>query len=292
LSVDDDDNDPGRFFAYVIEALRREQPALGGRALAALRAPGADPVEVALPLLLNDLAGVEGELALVIDDYHLITNPEIHEALTWLIERSPPSFRLVLATREDPPLALGRLRARGDLGEVRAGELRFTDAETATFLTEALGLELSDDDVARLQARTEGWPAALYLAALSLRGRGDPSSVIERFAGDDRFLVDYLTGEVLARQPPELRSFLLRTSILTRLSGPLCDAVADRSDSAALLAELERSNLLLVPLDSRREWYRYHHLFAELLQHELAATEPDALTVLHRRASDWYRGSG
>jgi ATP/maltotriose-dependent transcriptional regulator MalT len=292
LSVDDDDNDPVRFFAYMIEALRREEPELGGRALAALRAPGADPVEVVLPLLLNDLAGLTGELVLVIDDYHLITNPEIHEALTYLIERSPPTFRLVLATREDPPLGLGRLRARGELSELRASELRFSEEETAAFLADALGLKLSDDDVARLQARTEGWPAALYLAALSLRGRGDASSVIERFAGDDRFLVDYLAGEVLARQPPELRSFLLRTSILTRLCGPLCDAVADRGDSAALLAELERSNLLLVPLDTRREWYRYHHLFGELLQHELAATEPDALTALHRRASDWYRESG
>jgi LuxR family transcriptional regulator, maltose regulon positive regulatory protein len=292
LSLDDDDNDPARFFAYLVAALRRVEPELGGRAVAALRSPGADLFEVVLPLFLNDVAGLEREIVLVVDDYHLITNPEIHEALAYLIERSPTVFRVVLATREDPPLPLGRLRAGGELGELRAGELRFSDEETAAFLTDALGLELSAGDVARLQSRTEGWPAALYLAALSLRGRPDASALIDGFAGDDRYLVDYLTAEVLARQPPELRSFLLQTSILKRLCGPLCDAVADREDSAALLAELERSNLLLVPLDTKREWYRYHHLFGELLHHELAATDRGALPVLHRRASAWYREAG
>jgi LuxR family maltose regulon positive regulatory protein len=292
LSVDEDDNDPARFFAYAVEALRRVEPGLGGRALAALRTPGADLLEVVLPQLLNDLATLEREVVLVVDDYHLIASAAIHEALAYLIEHAPGSFRLVLATREDPPLSLGRLRACGELGELRAAELRFTGEESAAFLTDALALELSADDVARLQERTEGWPAALYLAALSLRGRSDASAVIERFAGDDRFVVDYLAAEVLARQPPELRSFLLQTSILKRFCGPLCDAVADRKNSAALLAELERSNLLLVPLDSRREWYRYHHLFGELLQHELEATDRDLLPVLHRRASSWYRQAG
>jgi LuxR family maltose regulon positive regulatory protein len=292
LSLDENDNDPARFFAYMATALRRVAPDLGGRAVAALRSPGADLAEVVLPLFLNDLADLDRDLVLVVDDYHVITNHEIHEALAYLIGRLPSAFRLVLATREDPPLPLGRLRASGELGELRVGQLRFSDEETAAFLTEALGLELSAEDVARLQARTEGWPAALYLAALSLRGRPDASMLIERFAGDDRYLVDYLTAEVLARQPPEVRSFLLRTSILQRFCGPLCDAVADREDSAALLAELEHSNLLLVPLDTKREWYRYHHLFGELLQHELAATDRDALPVLHRRASAWYRDAG
>jgi LuxR family maltose regulon positive regulatory protein len=292
LSLDDDDNDPARFFAYVTAALRRVEADLGSRALAALRSPGADLVELVIPLLLNDLAGVGRELVLVLDDYHTIVNPQIHEALAYFIERSPAVFRLVVATREDPQLPLGRLRARGDLGEVRAGDLRFSEAETASFLTDALGLELSAEDVSRLQARTEGWPAALYLAALSFRGRADASALIERFAGDDRYLVDYLTSEVLARQPPELRSFLLQTSVLKRFCGSLCDAVAEREKSGALLAELERSNLLLVPLDSRRKWYRYHHLFAELLQHELEASAPDTLPVLHRRASAWYRDAG
>jgi ATP/maltotriose-dependent transcriptional regulator MalT len=292
LSLDDADNDPARFFAYLAAALRRVEPQLGGRALAALRTPGADLVEVVLPRFLNDLAALGRDLVLVVDDYHVITNPQIHEALAYLIERAPPAFRIALATREDPPLPLGRLRASAELAELRAGELRFSDEETAAFLMGALGLELSAEDVARLQARTEGWPAALYLAALSLRGRPDASALIERFAGDDRYVVDYLTAEVLARQPPELRSFLLRTSILKRLCASLCDAVADRRDSARLLADLERSNLLLVPLDAKREWYRYHHLFGELLQYELAATDRDALPALHRRASAWYRDAG
>jgi LuxR family maltose regulon positive regulatory protein len=292
LSLDEDDNDPARFLAYVIAALRRVEPALGGRALSALRSTCADLVELALPLLLNDLARLDRNSVLVLDDYHVIENPQIHEALAYLIKRLPPVFRLMLATREDPPLPLGALRARGELVEVRAGELRFSENETAAFLNDVLGLELSTGDVTRLQARTEGWPAALYLAALSLRGRADPSALIDRFAGDDRYLVDYLTTEVLARQPPELRSFLLQTSILKRFCGPLCDAVAEREKSGALLAELERSNLLLVPLDSKREWYRYHHLFGELLQHELEATDPAGLPVLHQRACAWYRKAG
>jgi LuxR family maltose regulon positive regulatory protein len=276
----------------VIAALRRVEPETGGRALAALRSPGAGLVELLLPLLLNDFAGRDRNAVLVLDDYHAITNPQIHEALAYFIERSPAVLRLIVATREDPPLPLGRWRARGELGELRAAELRFRESETAAFLTDALGLELSVDDVTRLHVRTEGWPAALYLAALSLRGREDVSGLIERFAGDDRYVVDYLTTEVLARQLPELRSFLLQTSILTRFCGPLCDAVADRQKSAALLAELESSNLLLVPLDSKREWYRYHHLFGELLQHELEATDPAVLQILHRRASAWYRDAG
>jgi len=292
LSLDEADNDPARFFAYLGEALRRVEPEVGRHALAALRTPGADLVDVVLPLLLNDLAGLERDLVLVVDDYHLITNPEINAALAHLIERSPAAFRLVLATREDPPLPLSRLRARGELVELRAGELRFSDEETDVFLTEALDLDLSAANVARLQARTEGWPAALYLAALSLRGRPDPSALIENFAGDDRYLVDYLTAELIARQSPDLRLFLLRTSILKRFCGPLCDAVVERDDSGALLAELERSNLLLVPLDTKRQWYRYHPLFGDLLRHELTATDREVVPVLHRRASAWYRDAG
>ena len=292
LSLDENDNDPARFFSYVAAAIGHVEPTLGDRALTALRSPGADLVAVVLPLFLNDLSGLGRDLVLVIEDYHLITNADVHRALAYVIDRSPASLRIVLSTREDPPLALGRLRARGDLLEVRAADLRFTDEETKAFLTDGLGLELSAADVARLQARTEGWPAALYLAALSLRGRPDASALIDRFAGDDRFLVDYLTTEVLARQSPELRSFLLRTSILKRLCGSLCDAVVERDGSAAVLAELERSNLLLVPLDTKRRWYRYHHLFGDLLLHELEATDRAVLPELHRRASAWYRDAG
>jgi LuxR family maltose regulon positive regulatory protein len=292
LSLDEDDNDPGRFFIYMVAALRTVEPELGAQALAAQRTPGAGLVDVVLPILLNELSAQERELTLVFDDYHLITNDEIHEALAYFVERVPSSFRLVLATREDPPLPLGRLRARGQLAELRADELRFSDEETSAFLNDALGLGLSVQDIERLQMRTEGWPAALYLAALSLRGRPDPSSLIDVFAGDDRHVVDYLSGEVLARLPAELRSFLLRTSILTRVCGQLCDAVTETDGSDRILDELERSNLLLVPLDSKRHWYRYHQLFAELLRHELQRTEPDTVPALHRRASGWCSDAG
>jgi LuxR family transcriptional regulator, maltose regulon positive regulatory protein len=292
LSLDEDDNDPARFFIYVVAALRTVEPEFGARALAAQRTPGAGLVDVLLPILLNELAAHAKELVLVLDDYHLITNDEIHEAVAYLVERMPRSFRLVLATREDPPLPLGRLRARGQLAELRADELRFSDEEADVFLNDALGLGLSAPDIERLQVRTEGWPAALYLAALTLRGQPDPTSLIDAFAGDDRHVVDYLTGEVLARLPAELRSFLVRTSILTRLCGPLCDAVAETEGSNRILDQLERSNLLLVPLDSKRRWYRYHQLFADLLRHELERTEPAVVPALHRRACSWCAEAG
>jgi LuxR family transcriptional regulator, maltose regulon positive regulatory protein len=292
LSLDDDDNDPARFFAYVVAALRTVEPDIAARPLAAHATPGVGLVDVVLPLFLNELAGLERALVLVLDDYHLITNTDIHEGLAYLVERLPDSLHVVVATREDPPLPLGRLRARGELAELRARELRFSDEEATTLLNGVLELGLSAPDVERLQARTEGWPAALYLAALSLRGAADPSGSIDAFAGDDRYLVDYLTGELLARQPPELLSFLLRTSILKRLCGPLCDAVADRDGSVKVLEEVERSNLLLIPLDAKREWYRYHPLFADLLQHELARTEADVIPLLHQRASSWYQEAG
>jgi LuxR family transcriptional regulator, maltose regulon positive regulatory protein len=292
LSLDEDDNDPARFLVHAVAALRTIEPEIGTRALAAQGTPGAGLVDVVLPLLLNELVALEQEVVLVLDDYHLITAVEIHEAIAALVERMPSSLRLVLATREDPPLPLGRLRARGQLTELRAGNLRFSDEEANSFLNQTLNLDLSSEDVGRLQARTEGWPAALYLAALSVRGRPDASERIEAFAGDDRHVVDYLTEEVLARQPPELRAFLLRTSILTRLCGPLCDAVTETEGSAAVLAELERVNLLLIPLDGRREWYRYHQLFAELLQHELTRSHAEEVPLLHQRASGWYRDAG
>jgi LuxR family maltose regulon positive regulatory protein len=292
LSLDEDDNDPARFFAYLAAAVRRVVPGVGDRALSALRAPGADLVDTVLPTFLNDLAGLDGDLAVVLDDYHLITAPAVHGALAYLLDHAPSGLRLVLATRQDPPLPLGRLRARGELGEVRAGDLRFSDEEASAFLVGALELDVSAADLERLQARTEGWPAALYLAALTLRGRPDASAAVARFAGDDRYVVDYLTAEVLARQTPELRAFLLQTSILKRFCGPLCDAVTGRTDSTERLAELERSNLLLVPLDTTRGWYRYHHLFGELLAHELRATDRGAVAELHRRASAWCRDAG
>jgi LuxR family maltose regulon positive regulatory protein len=292
LSLDENDNDPARFFTYVASALQHVGPEVGGRALAGLRNPGADLLGVVLPQFLNDLAGLDEDVVLVVEDYHVITNRDVHRALAYVIERSPSTLRIVLSTREDPPLPLGRLRARGELAEVRSADLRFSEEEAAAFLIDGLGLDVSTADVARLQVRTEGWPAAIYLAALSLRGRPDASRLIDEFSGDDRYVVDYLTTEVLARQSPELRTFLLRTSILTRFCGSLCDAVAGLEGSAALLAELERSNLFLVPLDTRREWYRYHHLFGDLLRHELETTEREGLADLHRRAAAWYRDAG
>jgi ATP/maltotriose-dependent transcriptional regulator MalT len=212
--------------------------------------------------------------------------------MAYLVERTPAALEVVVSTRNDPPLPLARLRARGELVEVRADDLRFSEAETAEFLTVALGLPLSAADVGLLHARTEGWPAAVYLAALTLRGRPNPSAIVEEFAGDDRYVVDYLTSEVLARQTEELRTFLLETAILKRFCGALCDAVTGREDSSDRLAELERSNLLLVPLDTRREWYRYHHLFGDLLLHEAQSTRRAALPELHRRAGSWYRRAG
>ena len=292
LSLDENDNDPARFFAGILAALRRVRPEIGDRALKALASPGVDLVGVALPLLMNEVAVDDQEVVLVIEDYHLISDPDVRRALAYLVERAPAQLRIVVWTRHDPRLPLGRLRARGDLAEIRADDLRFTEPETEQVLLGSLGLPLTPEDVAELQARTEGWPAAVYLAALMLRGRSDPSALIERFAGDDRYIVDYLTSEVLARQSPELRSFLLHTSILARFSGPLCDAVTGRDDSAQRLAELERSNLLVVPLDTRREWYRYHHLFGDLLRHELEATERAILPDLYGRAAAWCREAG
>jgi len=292
LSLDEYDNDPARFFTYLTAAIESVAPKFGSRAAAVLRSPGADLHQAVVPLILDDITGLGRRLVLIVDDYHVITNPVVHEAVGHLIERLPNQFAIAMSTREDPPLPLARLRAHGELLEIRADQLRFTSEETATFLTGSLGLDLSDMDVARLQARTEGWPAALYLAALSLRNQPDAGTVIDEFAGDDRFLVDYLTAELLGRLPVELRSFLLRTSVLTRFCGSLCDAVLQRDDSAAVLRELERSNLLLVPLDSKRRWYRYHQLFAELLRSELTAVSPGAAADLHRRASAWYLDAG
>ncbi|HEX2045413.1 MAG TPA: LuxR C-terminal-related transcriptional regulator [Gaiellaceae bacterium] len=292
LSLDTSDNDPVRFWTYVVEALRTSEPEAGALALALLRAPGASLVDDVVPALVNDLEQGDSPLALVLDDYHLIGNQEIHEALAFLVEHRPARLRLVLATRADPPLPLPRLRARGELLEIRAEELRFSAEETEAFLNGVLDLRLEPEDVRLLHERTEGWAAGLYLAALSLRGRGDAHPFIEAFAGDDRHVVDYLVTEVLERQPPDLRSFLVRTSILERLSAPLCDAVLAEDGSAASLARLERENLFLVPLDARRQWYRYHHLFADLLRHELGESEPDLVPVLHRRASAWFREDG
>jgi LuxR family transcriptional regulator, maltose regulon positive regulatory protein len=292
VSLDEGDDDPTRFWVYVVEALRTVESGVGASALAALGRPSVDLYRVVVPGLLNELSTARLPLFLVLDDYHLITNPTCHRTLTFFLDHLPAGVHLVLATRADPPLPLARMRARGELAELRVADLQFTDEEALALLNGAMGLQLAADDVQRLAERTEGWPAGLYLAGLSLRGRQDASAFIASFHGDNRHVADYLGAEVLVRQPEIIRRFLLGTSILERLSGPLCDAVLEAEGSAALLRELERSNLFLVPLDQRREWYRYHHLFAELLRVELASREPGLLATLHRRAAAWHRQAG
>jgi LuxR family maltose regulon positive regulatory protein len=235
---------------------------------------------------------VGAPLVLVLDDYHAVIDATCHQTLGWFLDHLPPAVHVVLSTRLDPPLPLARMRAQGEVAELRAGELHFTDEEAAELLNGSMGLQLAAEDVARLAERTEGWAAGLVLAGLSLRGRPDASGFIAAFSGGDRHVADYLVAEVLGRQPEELRGFLLRTSVLERLSGPLCDAVLETQGSAELLAELEASNLFVVPLDDRRQWYRYHQLFADLLRLQLRTRQPELVPVLHRRAAAWHRQAG
>jgi len=292
VSLDEGDNDPTRFWVYVVQALRTVEPDLGTAALAALQRASLDHERLVLPSLLHDLSGIASPLVLVLDDYHLITNPTCHQTLTFFLDHLPVGVHVVLATRVDPPLPLARMRARQELAELRVADLQFTDDEAVALLNASMGLQLVAEDVERLAERTEGWAAGLYLAGLSLRGREDQRKFIAAFHGDNRHVADYLATEVLERQSAEIRTFLLRTSILERLSGPLCDAVLETEGSAGLLGELERSNLFLVPLDDRREWYRYHQLFGELLRLKLASREPALLATLHRRAAAWHRQVG
>ena len=289
LSLDRGDNDPASFWAYVIAALRTVASGVGESALALLDAPQPPPIETVLTTLLNDLGAVAGEIVLVLDDYHVIDAREVQDGMAFLLDHLPPRLHVVIASRADPALPLARMRARGELAEIRAAELRFTADEAAAYLNEMMGLQLTARDVAALEGRTEGWIAALQLAALSMQGRDDVAGFIAGFAGDDRYVVDYLAEEVLARQPERVQTFLLQTSILGRLSGPLCDAVTGQGGGKAMLEALDRGNLFLVPLDDRRRWYRYHHLFADVLQARLLDEQPGQVPDLHRRASDMVR---
>ena len=292
LSADQGDNDPAHFWAGVIAALHTVYPAVGAGALQVLKAPGHKTAECVLPPVLNNLARVPERLTLVIDDFHLITNDAIKECFRFLVDHLPPTLSLVLATRSDPALPLARMRARAELAEFRADDLRFSEAETTQLLNGTLGLALSPEDIHALQRRTEGWAAGLYLAGLSLRRHEDAARVIGGLSGNSRQIVDYFAAEVLEGQPPRVRSFLLQTSVLDRFSGSLCDAVSGSSGSQALLEELEGMQLFLVPLDATRHWYRYHTLFAEWLRHELDRSEPGLAPLLHRRASAWHRRNG
>ncbi|HYN18247.1 MAG TPA: helix-turn-helix transcriptional regulator, partial [Actinomycetes bacterium] len=294
LSLDDGDDDPVRFWSYVIEAVRVVEPGFGEDALTLLQGSGTADVlnRVILPKLLNELDTSGSDLVLVLDDHHLVTNAVCHASLGFFVDHLPANVHLMVATRVDPPLALARLRASGELVELRIAELGFTSAEAGRLLQEAMGLELTADQTQRLWERTEGWAAGLYLAGLSLQGRPDPGPFIASFEAGHRHIVDYLGAEVLARQPEPLRDFLVRTSVLQRLSGPLCDAVLETEGSTELLAELEQTNLFLIALDDHRQWYRYHHLFAQLLRLELEAREPGLVPVLHRRAAAYHQRTG
>jgi LuxR family maltose regulon positive regulatory protein len=291
LSLDKRDNDPALFWTYFVTALQKASNEVGAAALSLLQSAH-PPVEALLATLLNDLHAVPNDVVLVLDDYHVIDAPDIQNGIAFLLEHLPPQVHLVIAGRADPVLPLARLRARGELVEIRAADLRFTADEAAAYLSGSMGLELTGPDVAVLEDRTEGWIVALQLAALSMQGREDVAAFIAGFAGDDRYIVDYLAEEVLQRQPEDVQHFLLQTSILDRLSGPLCDAVTGQDNGKLRLAALERANLFLVPLDDRRQWYRYHQLFADVLQARLVEERGEELPDLHRRASIWYEQNG
>jgi LuxR family transcriptional regulator, maltose regulon positive regulatory protein len=292
LSLDRADNDPAAFWTYVIAALRTVASGVGDSALTLLQASQPPPIETVLTALLNDLGGTAGDIVLVLDDYHVIDASDVQDQMAFLLDHLPAGLHVVIASRADPAVPLARWRVRGELAEIRAAELRFTPDEAAAYLNEMMGLRLTAPDVAALEARTEGWIAALQLAALSMQGRDDVAGFIAGFAGDDRYVVDYLVEEVLQRQPDRVQAFLLQTCILGRLSGPLCDAVTGQAGGKAMLAALDRGNLFLVPLDDRRRWYRYHHLFADVLHARLLDERPGQVPDLHRRASAWYEQNG
>ncbi|CAA9286302.1 MAG: Transcriptional activator of maltose regulon, MalT [uncultured Chloroflexi bacterium] len=291
LSLDQGDNRPASFWAYLIAALRTVVPDTGAHALSLMGAPQPPPVEAVLAPLVNELAAAPYDVVLVLDDFHVIDSSEIQARMAFLLDHLPRQVHVVIATRADPELPLARLRARGELVELRAADLRFTPDEAAAYLNEVMGLELAVEDIAALEGRTEGSIAALQLAALSMRGRDDVAGFIAGFAGDDRYIVDYLVEEVLRRQPERVRRFLLHTAVLDRLSGPLCDAVTGLDGGRAMLEALDRGNLFVVPLDDRRRWHRYHHLFGE--SERSTPVRPDLVEPLSERELDvlWLLGS-
>ncbi len=301
LSLDKGDNDPSRFLTYLVAALQTIAVNIGEGVLGILQSPQPPPTESILMALLNDITTISDHFALVLDDYHILDAKPIDHALTFLIEHLPPQMHLIIATREDPQLPLARLRAQGHLTELRASDLRFTPSEAAEFLNQVMGLNLSAEDIELLETRTEGWIAGLQLAAISMQGHQDTTSFITAFTGSHHFVMDYLVEEVLQQQTERIQTFLLRTSILDRLCGSLCDAVLldPAASGQATLEYLEHANLFLVPLDNERRWYRYHHLFADLLRQRLRqgiASSPEEaesrVNALHLRASQWYEDHG
>lgn len=296
LSLEDADNDPARFWTYFLAALQMLHESLVKNALAFLHAAG-QPIKLPqlesfLTILLNDITVFQDEFGLILDDYQHINNKAITEGLIFLIDHLPPNMHLIITSRADPPLPLSRLRARGQMTELRADDLRFTSEEILTFLNQFMKLNLSIGHIAALEARTEGWIVGLQLAAISMQKRKDSTDFIESFTGSHRFILDYLVDEVLGCQPEEVQSFLLETSILERLTGSLCNSITGKHDGQRMLEQLEQDNLFIVPLDNERHWYRYHRLFADLLRSRLQESQPDQVHVLHLRACEWFERQG
>ncbi len=293
FSVDKEDNDPLQFLIYVILGFQTQEHDIGRSALTMLQSPQPLPLEAVMVNLINELTGSQDHMGLVIDDYHLVDNPQIHSLIEFLLEHLPENIHLFIATRSDPPLkVLARFRSQDQLVELRAAHLSFSLKETEIFLLRCLRLPLAAKDIQVLETRTEGWIAGLQLAALSLHGRKDPAGFLERFKGDNRYIVDYLAEEVLNRQPENIRNFLLQTSILRPFCAPLCDAVAQLDNSEQILLTLEKENLFIVPLADGSSWYRYHQLFADLLEHRLRSDQEQQAAELHNRASHWYMEHG
>jgi LuxR family maltose regulon positive regulatory protein len=292
VSLDGGDDDPKRFWRCLLLAAGQAGSAAGAAALRRLDMAGSDVLRDVLPDFVNEVASSDDPLVLVLDDYHLVSSRQVHESVATLLDRCPPQLHLIIVTRADPPLPVSRLRVRGQLAEIRAEHLRFSLTEAREFFNGRLGAALPERDVHRLLTRTEGWPAGLQLAALRLRDLTDPSGFIERFTGADWHIVSYLCEEVLDIQPARIREFLLETSVLNRMCAPLCDALTRRADGEELIGEIHRANLFLTPLDNERRWFRYHHLFGDLLRHELTLAAKEQPAVLHKRAAEWYAANG
>lgn len=292
LSLDQADNDLVRFWRYIIAALNTIHPIVDEHIVDLLKSPQSSSHAPFLSMFINTILSTTRDILLILDDYHVIHTQAIHDTLTFLLEHMPPNMHLFIASRTDPPLPLARLRARRQLIELRTPDLRFTHDEILTFLRYTLNEPLPAADVIALENRTEGWIVGLQLAVLSMKGLPNHSDFIAGFTGNHRYIIDYLVEEVLHRLPENTQTFLLFTSILDRLSAPLCNALLERSDSQNILEELEQANIFLIPLDDERHWYRYHHLFADVLQHRLQHLQPEVLPVLHNRASMWYEQQG
>ncbi|MCP4937290.1 MAG: helix-turn-helix transcriptional regulator, partial [bacterium] len=291
VSLDHTDNDPMRFFTYFIAGLQKVEDDVGEAALDWLQSAVESPTDAVLAGIINDIVALPYDVTLIFDDFHLITEPAIHEAFAFLLDNQPPNLHLIIISRADPPWPLARLRARRQLNEIRARDLRFTMEETAVFLNNIMGLNLSPEDVVALDKQTEGWIAGLQMIALSMQRCDDTAVFIQNFSARHAYILDYLVEEVLERQPPRIQAFLLQTAILERMSAPLCDAVT-QTHSQAVLNQLDQANLFLIPLDDERRWYRYHHLFADLLRYRLEQQQPDLPPILHRRASEWFAQAG